>query len=123
MIQWLLRLLGMEPATPAARRKSLVARLQTPNGDESPVMQQAQATLERHAVREQAIATHKAETEEHTLKCKQERQECQSDIVESTQALEQAHRRHTTKRRRKNPPNPFDLAELAKKEARRQREA
>lgn len=120
MIQWLLRLIGIEPAIGKDRRKSLIARLQEPvekNGASG-----AAQTLERHAKREEAIASHKAEVAEEVTRCKRERKQHQSDLHESTILIDKAHKKATTRRRRNPTENPFNVAEFARQEARRRRD-
>jgi hypothetical protein len=112
MIRWILRFFGYEDQD--AHIHSLVAQLQV-DAPESSVMVRAKRALERHDRREQAIAQYKAETEEQVSKCKQERQEHQSTIMTSTQGLEQARKRVTARRERKD--NPFLAAVQARKRA------
>lgn len=85
-------------------------------------MIRAKRALERHDRREQAIAHHKAEAEEHVTKCKQEREEHKSTILAATQGLERVRRRETerleqTQRLGRKHNNPFLAAMQARKRA------
>ena len=118
MIDWLLQLLGIAPRVPPARRRSLVGRLKDSTaGDRNGVVGRAEAALERHQRREQAIETHQAVVEEQKAKCKQERRKAQSEINESTILLDAAARKATTRKRRRREDNPFLASELARRKA------
>jgi hypothetical protein len=121
VIQWLLRLIGIAPKVAPERRRSLVARLKDPEPAENSTMMQAQASLERHARREQAIQEHKVEVSEEKARSDRERREHQTDISESTVSLEKV-RRDTT-RRRSRRMQLIDVSKAAREEARRRRES
>lgn len=119
MIAWLRWLFGLEPKVAPERRRSLIARLQDADESESSTMLQAQRAIERHERRERAIADQKAKVAEHKSRCKEQRQEHQSEISESTVSLEKVRRDTTRKRRRMQL---IDVSEAARREARRRRE-
>ncbi len=126
MIRWLLNLLGIPPKVAAERRRSLVERLNDPVSEESLVMARAQAALDRHRRREEAIARHQAQAESEKVQQLADRKEHQSEIAESTISLNRVRRKTDEirkKRLRANVPNPFDLDELARREAQRRHEA
>ena len=120
MIQWLLNFFGMAPRVASDRRRSLVARLQDPAPAGNSTMVRADAALERHARREQAIEEHKAEVSAEKAKSDRERQEHQTDICDSTVSLEKV--RHDTTRRRARRMQLIDVSKAARDEARRRRE-
>lgn len=121
MIRWLLNLLGVPPKVAPERRRSLAERLKDPDSRESTIMTRAQAALERHRQREEAIARHRVERRAAKDAAKAERAKHQSEIAESTVLFERKARRATreVKKRRMLKNNPFLASELAKRDAER----
>ena len=119
MIQWLLRVFGLASVTSATHRRSIIARLHEPaERPESSVMVRAQAALDRHEVREEAIAQHQVTVDAEKAASDAQRQ---SAIHESTVMFDATVKKATTRRRRREP-NLFDISQMARDEARRRRE-
>lgn len=127
MIRWLLQLIGIPASVAPERRRSLVERLKDPLSEESQAMRRAQAALDRHRRREDAIKQHQAERADEKAACQATRKEHQSEIAESTISLNRTRRRKTSEikkrhaERRTLNPNPFLASELARKDAERRR--